>query len=288
LLRLREGISPSDQPYLFERFYRGISSRKDRNKTGVGLGLAIVHDIVQLREGEIKLNLKPRCRGKLIKNRKGFFSLSKKKYLIVALAFCLILPMSIPALAADSSTSVTAPANTGALSGGAKLTPQERADKEKARLQKEIDQLKMSQTTQADMAPIRALQAQEKTVRASIHSVREEIRTKIKADRASKNYTALLAALTDMIPLQDSIANLETLSQTTAADWAQLKTDRQAKNNDAVTADLQKLVTDVQNRLTAMNTVLSGLQKVDQDLSIANATPTAPAPVTTPAPAVSQ
>lgn len=53
--RLREGISPSVQPYLFERFYRGISSRKDRNKTGVGLGLAIVHDIVQLREGEIQV-----------------------------------------------------------------------------------------------------------------------------------------------------------------------------------------------------------------------------------------
>jgi len=72
-----------------------------------------------------------------------------------------------------------------------------------------------------------------------------------------------------MIPLQNSIANLETLSQTTAADWTQLKTDRKAKNNDAVTADLKKLVTDIQSRLTAMNT--------------ANATPTAP--VTTPAPA---
>ena len=50
-----EGISPSDQPYLFERFYRGLSSRKDRNKTGVGLGLAIVHDIVQLRGGGIQV-----------------------------------------------------------------------------------------------------------------------------------------------------------------------------------------------------------------------------------------
>lgn len=50
-----EGISPSDQPYLFERFYRGISSRKDKSKTGVGLGLAIVHDIVQLRQGQIQV-----------------------------------------------------------------------------------------------------------------------------------------------------------------------------------------------------------------------------------------
>lgn len=53
-----EGIAPSDQPFLFERFYRGSSSRKDRSKTGVGLGLAIVHDIVQLRDGEIHINSK--------------------------------------------------------------------------------------------------------------------------------------------------------------------------------------------------------------------------------------
>jgi len=48
-----DGIAPSDQPFLFERFYRGSRSRKDRSKTGVGLGLAIVHDIVQLRDGQI-------------------------------------------------------------------------------------------------------------------------------------------------------------------------------------------------------------------------------------------
>ncbi|HEY8910164.1 MAG TPA: hypothetical protein VIM51_07780 [Desulfosporosinus sp.] len=203
--------------------------------------------------------------------------MNKKKYLTVALAFCMILPMSIPAFAADSASSITAPANTEASTGGAKLTPQERADKAKARLQKQIDQLKKVETNQADLGPIKALQAQEKTVRASIHSTREDIKTKIKADRASKNYTALSAALNDMIPLQDTIANLGTLSQTTAADWAKLKTDRQANNNEAVTTDLNKLETDIQNRLTGMNAVLSGLQKVDQDLSLANATTTAPA-----------
>ena len=100
--------------------------------------------------------------------------MSKKKYLTVALAFCLILPMSMPVLAADSSTSVTAPTTTGAQANGAKLTPQERADKEKAKLQKEIDQMKMAQTNQADMGPIKALQAQEKTVRASIHQNQNE------------------------------------------------------------------------------------------------------------------
>jgi len=199
--------------------------------------------------------------------------LSKQKYLTVVLACCLILPMSMPVLATDSSTSGT---------------PQDRATTEKAKLQKEIEHVKMIQTTQADMGPIKDLQAKEKTVRASMHATREDMRAKIKADRVSKNYTALIAGLSDMIPLQDSIANLVTLSQTTAADWAQLKTDRQAKNNDAVTADLQKLVADVQSRLNGMNTILSGLQKVDQDLGQANAVSSAPVATPAPVPAVPQ
>lgn len=202
--------------------------------------------------------------------------MKNKKYLTVALAFCLILPMSIPAIAADSSPTATTP-TTGAQADGVKLTPQERAVKNKARLQKAIDHVGMAQTYQADLGPIKALQAKEVIARASMHSVRETIKTKIKADRASKNYTALVAALNDMILLQDSIADLGTLSQTTAADWAKLKTDRQAKNNEAVTADLKKLENDIESRLTAMNTVLIGLQKVDHDLSIANTTSTAQA-----------
>ena len=141
----------------------------------------------------------------------------------------------------------------------------------------------MAQDNQADLAPIKALQAQEKTVRASMHSTNEEIKTKMKADRASKNYTALLAGLNDLVSMQPSILALNTASQTTAADWAKLKTDRQANNSAAVTADLTKLETDVTSRLAAMNVVLTGLQKVDQDLSMANTTPTAP--VATPAPA---
>ena len=193
----------------------------------------------------------------------------------------MILPMSIPALAADSSAAV--PPTSAAPADAAKLTPQQRADQRIAKLQKAIDHVTMAQDNQADLAPIKALQAQEKTVRASMHSTNEEIKTKMKADRASKNYTALLAGLNDLVSMQPSILALNTASQTTAADWAKLKTDRQANNSAAVTADLTKLETDVTSRLAAMNVVLTGLQKVDQDLSMANTTPTAP--VATPAPA---
>jgi len=205
--------------------------------------------------------------------------MNKKKYLTVALAFCMILPMSIPALAADSSAAVTPP-TTAAPADAAKLTPQQRADQRIAKLQKAIAHVGVAQDNQADLAPIKALQEQEKTVRASMHATNEEIKTKMKADRSSKNYPALIAGLQGLIDLQPSIVTLNTQSATNAADWAKLKTDRQANNNEAVTADLKKLETDVTSRLADMNVVLTGLQKVDQALSMANST----APATTPAP----
>jgi signal transduction histidine kinase len=45
------GIPPSDQPYIFDKFYRG--SNIDGDVTGTGLGLAIVKSIVENHEGRI-------------------------------------------------------------------------------------------------------------------------------------------------------------------------------------------------------------------------------------------
>lgn len=48
------GIHPEDLPHLFERFYRGKSSRGARTG-GSGLGLSIVNEIVALHSGEINV-----------------------------------------------------------------------------------------------------------------------------------------------------------------------------------------------------------------------------------------
>jgi len=48
------GISPVDQPYLFEKFYRG-TDRKAKKERGTGLGLAIVKSIVERHGGKLGL-----------------------------------------------------------------------------------------------------------------------------------------------------------------------------------------------------------------------------------------
>lgn len=54
-----EGISAEDLPHVFERFYRGNRARDKRRGEGAGLGLAIVGDIVKLRQGTINIDSTP-------------------------------------------------------------------------------------------------------------------------------------------------------------------------------------------------------------------------------------
>lgn len=54
-----EGIPPKDLPHVFERFFRGSSSRQRKPGQGAGLGMAIVHNIVTLRGGTITVDSEP-------------------------------------------------------------------------------------------------------------------------------------------------------------------------------------------------------------------------------------
>jgi signal transduction histidine kinase/CheY-like chemotaxis protein len=52
------GISSSDLPHIFERFYRARNTR-NRSHEGSGIGLALVHDLVKLNGGAIRLESRP-------------------------------------------------------------------------------------------------------------------------------------------------------------------------------------------------------------------------------------
>jgi two-component system sensor histidine kinase BaeS len=52
------GISPEDLPRVFDRFYRGDSSRSEQNGES-GLGLAIARALVQAHAGEIVVESQP-------------------------------------------------------------------------------------------------------------------------------------------------------------------------------------------------------------------------------------
>ena len=189
------------------------------------------------------------------------------KFLACTLVATSIFAVSLPALA-DTSTQSAAPASSQVqnASSGTAMTPAERAAARKQKLQNEILHLQNAEQFQQNLAPIRQLQSQNKQLFAQIKTLRATVRAQVKTDRQAKNYTALLAALNYMIPMQDDIATAQETAQTDKADWVQLRTDNKANNSSAVTADLSKIQTDLQNRMTDYQKILTDLQKIDSDL----------------------
>jgi leucyl aminopeptidase len=208
------------------------------------------------------------------------------KLLACTLVISSIFSFSLPVFADTTQPSLPTASQVQNSSTGTATSPADKATDRKQKLQNEILHLQNVQQFQQNLAPIRELQAQEKQLRDQIKALRQTIHAQVKTDRQSKNYTALLAALNDMIPMQDDISNAQQAAQSAKADWDQLKTDNKANNSSAVTADLSKIQTDVQNRINIYQKILADLQKINGDLNTpaSSATPSSnsssPAPTT--------
>jgi signal transduction histidine kinase len=49
------GISPTDLPHIFDRFYRGQQTKVNSEQRGAGLGLALAQEIVRAHQGQISV-----------------------------------------------------------------------------------------------------------------------------------------------------------------------------------------------------------------------------------------
>lgn len=204
------------------------------------------------------------------------------KGMVATLVVGSLFAYSLPVLA-DSSTGTQIPPTTTVQTGQTQAvpatppsnqaSPTDKATARKQQLETEIQNVEKAQQFQQYMAPIHQLQTQAQQVRSQINSSRQSISAQIKTDRQAKNYPALLAALNDMIPMQDDIAAAEQTAQSAKTDWQQFKTDNQAQNSQGIAADLQKLQSDIQNRITVYQKILTDLQKINSDLGQSSAAP---------------
>lgn len=201
------------------------------------------------------------------------------KLLTATLVVTSLLCYSLPALA-DQTTPDSSSTNSQTQTTSGADSSQNKISQTKERIQNEILHLQAAKEIQPYMQQIKQLQDQEKQLRSQIQTQRQSVHSKIKADREAKNYNALLAALNDMVPMMDDLTSAKQAAQTCKADWEQLKTDRTAKNQTAITADVQKIQTDISSRISVYQKILADLTKINQDLdtpSSSSTTTTAPA-----------
>lgn len=202
------------------------------------------------------------------------------KLLAATLVVTSLLCYSLPALA-DQTTPDSSSTNSQTQTTSAADSSQNKIAQAKERIQNEIIHLQEVKEIQPYMQQIKQLQDQEKQLRSQIQTQRQAVHSKIKADREAKNYDALLAALNDMVPMMDDLTSAKQAAQTSKADWEQLKADRTAKNQTAITTDVQKIQTDISSRISIYQKILADLTKINQDLdtpaSSSSTSPTAPA-----------
>jgi len=131
----------------------------------------------------------------------------------------------------------------------------------------------------AALTQIKALRLTDKGLANQLHNLRLSNQTQRKADRAQKNYDALLKAKNDQISFENDYTAALTDRLNLQKDEIQLQIDRQAKNETNIAADLQNVINDLNSQISARTQLITDAQKISVDLggSVITPDPTASA-----------
>ena len=127
------------------------------------------------------------------------------------------------------------------------------------------------------LAAIKELRQTDKGLGDQLVSLRQSNQAQRKADWAQKSYAALLKAKTDQISFENDYTTALTDRFNLEKDTIQLQIDRQAKNETNIAADLQNVITDLNNQISVRGKLITDAQTILVDLG---------GSVTTPVPAV--
>lgn len=188
------------------------------------------------------------------------------KLLTTIMTLTFLSAMTVPAFAETTTT----PPSQVEKSDKVKLTPQEVKDRLNAKIQK-------IQDNRENTGPLMELRTQEKEIRSKLHKARETTRQGLKAVKEAKDKDTLLQALESLVKVQDDVILVKGTATTLKTDHAQLKTDREAKNSEAIAADLVKIEADLKLLIQQQNQVLVDLNATNAILSQSTSGGTAPA-----------
>ena len=116
------------------------------------------------------------------------------------------------------------------------------------------------------LAQIKTLTQTEKGLADQLTSL--DIQTQRKIARAQKNFAALLAAKNDQISFEPDNTTARAYRLTLEKDNIQLQIDRQAKNATNITADMNIVITDLNNLIGARTQLIKDGQQILADLSV--------------------
>ncbi|MDR3540119.1 MAG: hypothetical protein P4L69_04005 [Desulfosporosinus sp.] len=118
----------------------------------------------------------------------------------------------------------------------------------------------------AALTTIKGLRQTDKELGVQLVNLRQSNQAQRKVDRSQKSYDALLKAKTDQISFETDNTTAQAYKLNLEKDTIQLRIDRQAKNQTNIAADLQNVITDLNNQISIRTKLITNAQTILSDL----------------------